>query len=174
MIVLDNKIRLRKADKSDIDALYEIKNDKKAAAMLGGFSNGYSKIDIENWITYHNNNKNEVLYLIETVNDSKVIGHVGLYDIDYRVRKAEFAILIAGDENQDKGYGSLCTKYMIDYAFGELNLRKVTLTLLNDNKRALSLYEKYGFVREGVMKDDQYKNGKYHDVILMALFKENE
>ncbi len=174
MIVLNNKICLRKADLNDIDALYEIKNDKKAASLLGGFSNGYSKIDIENWIIAHNNKKNEVLYLIETVEDSKVIGHVGLYDIDFRVRKAEFAILISGENNQGKGYGSLCTKFMIDYAFNELNIRKITLSLLSENVRALSLYKKYGFVQEGLLTNDQFKNGKYHDVILMALFKKNE
>ncbi len=169
MIVLDNKICLRKADLNDVDALYEIKNDRNAASLLGGFSNGYSKIDIENWIISHNNNKNEVLYLIETVEDSKVLGHVGLYDIDFRVRKAEFAILIAGEDNQGKGYGSLCTKFMIDYAFDELNIRKINLSLLSENKRAISMYNKIGFVQEGILKNDQYKNGKYHDVILMAL-----
>lgn len=169
MIVLDNKICLRKANLNDIDVLYEIKNDKNAASLLGGFSNGYSKLDIENWIVFHNNNKNEVLYLIETVEDPKVIGHVGLYDIDFRVRKAEFAILIAGENNQGKGYGSLSTKFMIDYAFDELNLKRLTLSLLSDNKRAFSLYQKYGFVQEGLLINDQFKNGKYHDVILMAL-----
>jgi len=174
MIVLDNKICLRKPDLKDIDALYEIKNDKKAATLLGGFSNGYSKMDIENWIILHNSKKEEVLYLIETVGDSKVIGHVGLYDIDFRVRKAEFAILIAGETHQGKGYGSLYTKFMIDYAFNELNIRKITLSLLSDNLHALSLYKKYGFIREGLLKDEQFKNGNYHDVILMALFNENE
>lgn len=169
MIVLDNKICLRKADLNDVDALYEIKNDKKAASLLGGFSNGYSKIDIENWIISHNNNKNEVLYLIQTLGDSKVIGHVGLYNIDFRVRKAEFAILIAGEDNQGKGYGSLCTKFMIDYAFDELNIRKINLSLLSENKRAVSMYNKIGFLQEGILRNDQYKNGKYHDVILMAL-----
>lgn len=174
MIVLDNKICLRKANLNDIDVLYEIKNDKKVASLLGGFSNGYSKMDIENWIVFHNNNKNEVLYLIETVEDSKVIGHVGLYDIDFRVRKAEFAILIAGENYQGRGYGSLSTKFMIDYAFNELNIRRLTLSLLSDNHRALALYKKYGFVQEGLLKDEQFKNGKYHDVILMALLKNNE
>jgi len=169
MIVLDNKICLRKADLNDVDALYEIKNDRKAASLLGGFSNGYSKIDIENWIISHNNNKNEVLYLIQTLGDSKVIGHVGLYNIDFRVRKAEFAILIAGEDNQGKGYGSLCTKFLIDYAFDELNIRKINLSLLSENKRAVSMYNKIGFLQEGILRNDQYKNGKYHDVILMAL-----
>jgi RimJ/RimL family protein N-acetyltransferase len=101
--------------------------------------------------------------------DSKVIGHVGLYNIDFRVRKAEFAILIAGEDNQGKGYGSLCTKFMIDYAFDELNIRKINLSLLSENKRAVSMYNKIGFLQEGILRNDQYKNGKYHDVILMAL-----
>lgn len=170
MIVLDNKIRLRKADMKDIDALYEIKNDIKSASLLGGFSNGYSRKDIENWINYHNNKQDEVIFLIETLKNEKVIGHVGLYNIDFRVRKAEFAILIAGDENQGKGYGTLCTEFMIQYAFSELNTRKITLSLLSDNVRALNLYKKLGFVQEGLLKEEQYKNGRYHNVILMALF----
>jgi ribosomal-protein-alanine N-acetyltransferase len=169
MIVLDNKIRLRKADMKDIDALYEIKNDIKSASLLGGFSNGYSRKDIENWINYHNNKQDEVIFLIETLKNEKVIGHVGLYNIDFRVRKAEFAILIAGEDNQGKGYGSLCTKFMIDYAFDELNIRKINLSLLSENKRAVSMYNKIGFLQEGILRNDQYKNGKYHDVILMAL-----
>lgn len=172
MIVLENKVCLRKAELSDIDILYEIKNDKKAAALLGGFSTGYSKLDIENWIITHNNNKNEVLYLIETAEEQKVIGHVGIYNIDFRVRKAEFAILIAGEDNQGKGYGSLCTKFMIDYAFNELNIRRLTFSLLSDNHRALALYMKYGFVQEGLLKDEQYSFGKFHDIILMSLFSD--
>ena len=60
---------------------------------------------------------------------------------------------------------------MIDYAFDELNIRKIDLSLLSDNAQALALYKKYGFVQEGLLKDEQYKNEKYHDVILMALMK---
>jgi len=63
---------------------------------------------------------------------------------------------------------------VIDYAFNELNIRKITLSLLSKNLRALSLYKKYGFIREGLLKDEQFKNGNYYDVILMALFNENE
>ena len=73
MIVLDNKICLRKPDLKDIDALYEIKNDKKAATLLGGFSNGYSKMDIENWIILHNSKKEEVLYWLKQLGTRKLL-----------------------------------------------------------------------------------------------------
>ena len=112
-----------------------------------------------------------MIFLIETLKNEKVIGHVGLYNIDFRVRKAEFAILIAGDENQGKGYGTLCTEFMIQYAFSELNTRKITLSLLSDNVRALNLYKKLGFEQEGRLKEEQYGNGKFNDLILMALFR---
>ena len=174
MIVLEKKLYLRKADLKDIDALYEIKNNKPAAAMLGGFSYGYSKLDIENWIVSHNKNQNEIIFLIENMECNEVIGHVGLYNIDFRIRKAEFAILIAGEKNQGKGYGTICTKFMVDYAFNELNIRKITLSLLSDNIPALSLYKKCGFVQEGLLKNEQFKNGKYHDIVLMALFNEHK
>lgn len=49
---------------------------------------------------------------------------------------------------------------------------KITLSLLSTNKTALSLYIKNGFVQEGLLKREQYKDGKYQDVILMAKFFE--
>lgn len=169
MIEIENKICLRKANLTDIDALYEIKNDKEAFKLLGGFSTGYSKMDIEKWIAHHNDSLNEIIFIIESIVDNKLIGHVGLYNIDYRIRKAEFGILIT-TQYQGKGYGTLCTKFMIDYAFNELNMNKICLSLLEDNKLAYSLYKKLGFIKEGYLRNEQYKNGKYNDVILMAIF----
>jgi len=171
MIGIENKICLRKANLTDIDALYEIKNDKEASKLLGGFSTGYSKMDVEKWIVHHNDSTNEIIYMIESIPDNKLVGHVGLYNIDYRIRKAEFGILIT-TKNQGKGYGTLCTKFMIDYAFNELNINKICLSLLVDNQRAYSLYKKLGFIQEGYLRNEQYKNGKYNDVILMALFND--
>lgn len=170
MIQVTENIILRKAELSDVKALFEIKNDLEASSMLGGFSTGYSLSDIQNWISTHNSHSKDIIYLIQLINSGAVIGHVGLYNIDYRIRKAEFAILIAGDQNQGKGFGEACTRYMVDFGFNELNLIKISLSLLSDNSKAYNLYKKCGFRDEGVLKNEQFKNSKYHDIILMAIF----
>ena len=43
-------------------------------------------------------------------------------------------------------------------------MHKVYLGVMWFNERAMKTYEKCGFVKEGISRDDFYKNGKYHDV----------
>lgn len=95
-----------------------------------------------------------------------------MYNIDYRIRKAEYAIMIADKSARGKGYGEMCTDFMLDFGFNQLNLNRIELSLLSTNVVAHKLYMKKGFVQEGLLKQAQFKNGNYIDVILMAKFKD--
>lgn len=172
MKAINDELILRKPELEDVESLYWLKNDEESSSMLGGFTMGYSREDIKEWIMFHNQASNECLYIIERCDQKKVIGHVGLYNIDFRVRKAEFAILIADKDSRGKGFGNACTKYMIEYGFSELNLNRIELSLLSTNNAAFNLYLKHGFQQEGLLKQYQFKNGILHDVIVMAKFKE--
>lgn len=169
-IILKNKLELRFPSENDVDELVVLKNNSEASKLLGGITPVYTKEGISKWIEFHNNAENEVLYVISDCNRGVLIGHVGLYNIDLNAKKAEFGILIADNESYGKGYGSVCLEYMIDYAFVDLKLNKLSLSYLNENKPAEKLYLKYGFEREGVLKQEQYKNNRYYDVVLMAKF----
>lgn len=172
MKIINDLLILRKPEQDDAEVLYKLKNDQETNDMLGGFTTGYDKEGIKDWISFHNNAKNECLYLIQEKSSEKVIGHVGLYNIDHRVRKAEFAIMIADKNMRGKGYGSLCTDFMLEFGFNQLNLNRIELSLLSTNRLAYDLYLKKGFIEEGLLKQAQFKNGSYIDVILMAKFKD--
>ena len=160
----------RKPNKEDVDQLYQIKNKEEIQALLGGFTVGYSKEDIESWILFHQTKKNECLFIIEDFKTSTIIGHIGLYEIDYRIRKAEFALLL-DTQYQGKGFGFLCSSFMIGYGFNQLNLNRISMTVLASNIGSVKLCKKIGFTEEGCLKSDQFKNGKYEDVVLMAIMK---
>jgi RimJ/RimL family protein N-acetyltransferase len=170
---INDFLSLRKPNMEDIDDLFILKNDEETNLLLGGFSNGYSKEDIANWIGFHNNAKDECLYVIVKKEDNieVIIGHVGFYNIDFRISKAEFAISISNKNYRGKGFGKICTEFMINFAFENLNLNKIELSLLSVNKVAYDFYLKQGFVQEGLLKYSQFKNGFYHDVVLMAKFR---
>ncbi len=168
MKIINDLLLLRKPELDDLETLYRLKNDQETNDLLGGFSKGYSKEDIKEWISFHNQAKDECLYLVQELSTGKVIGQVGFYNIDYRIRKAEFAISIADKDSRGKGYGSMCTDYMLEFGFNQLNLNRIELSLLNTNQIALNFYFKKGFIEEGVLNQAQFKNGKYIDVILMA------
>lgn len=171
MIKLNDTLLLRKPDQNDLEELYLLKNDVESNDLLGGFNTGYSKENISDWIHFHNKASNEVLFLIQDIKDGKLIGHVGLYNIDYRIRKAEFAILIANKNYKGKGIGNICTNYMLSYGFNQLNLNRIEISILSNNIISIALCKKNGFEQEGIQKQAQYKNGEYIDVVLMAKFR---
>ena len=54
-----------------------------------------------------------------------------------------------------------------------MNLNRLWLTVLADNPRAVRCYEKCGFVREGLLRQESFVDGKYRDVLMMALLRED-
>jgi [ribosomal protein S5]-alanine N-acetyltransferase len=164
---------VRHLNLSDCDTLYIFKNDPEIMNMLGGFSTGYSLADIEDWIELHRQKKDEIIWAIAEKESSKCIGHVGLYQIDHRVGKAEFGIIIGDKSLWGKGLGSLFTRFAVEYAFDVLNLNRIQLSVIETNTRAYQLYKSLNFKEEGRLRRAQYKKGQYVDVYVMGLLKED-
>lgn len=80
--------------------------------------------------------------------------------------------MIGDCENQGKGIGTFAVKEMINHAFYNLNLHRIELTVLEDNVRAIHLYEKCGFKYEGRKRKAKYKNGKFVDMKMYAILRE--
>ncbi|MCD4705416.1 GNAT family N-acetyltransferase [bacterium] len=168
-MIKKNSIVLRKAEISDLERLQILKNNRDVNKLLGGFSLGYSKEDIRRWIEFHDNNNNEALYLIDY--EGVVIGHVGLYNIDHRAQNAEFAIMIGDNSYIGKGIGSKVSKLMLKIGFEELNLHRIYLSVIDSNILAIKLYNSIGFKQEGVLRDAQFKNNQYLNLIIMSILR---
>ncbi|HJA91857.1 MAG TPA: GNAT family N-acetyltransferase [Candidatus Eisenbergiella merdipullorum] len=112
--------------------------------------------------------------LCETKGD-RAVGSVYIRDIDRKNRKGEYGIFIGEADAAGKGYGTLAAKGAIAYAGDILHLHKLFLRVFADNAAALRSYEKAGFVREAILKDEiRNGDGSWRDLILMAvLFPEN-
>lgn len=162
---------LRRPEPRDVPVLYQQKNDPAVAPFLGGFSTGYSEADLADWLDLHRKRRDEVLWVIARADNDVCLGHVGLYQIDYRIRSAEFAIMLGDRSTWGKGLGTACTRFAVDYGFGQLNLNRIHLSVLSSNERAVALYERIGFQREGALRQAQYKGGQYLDLIVMSLLR---
>lgn len=163
---------LRPLEPEDLDQLYLYRNDPEVMHWLGGFSAGYSHADLEQWLISHRNRRDEVLWAVASRPEDRCIGHVGLYQIDHRSRKAEFAILIGDADQQGKGIGKEVTKAVLAYGFDELNLHRITLSAIATNDRAIHLYASLGFTQEGLLREDVFREGRYIDVVLMAILED--
>ena len=162
-------VTLRKPEQRDAADLLRLKNDPDVMSMLGGFGTGYTSATIERWIDRLASASDDLVWVIVDEQDD-VLGHVGLYQIDHRVRLAELGILV-GRSAQGKGVGMTATSMAVEYGFSELNLNRIELWVLRTNPIARQMYEKLGFVHEGTRREAQYRGGVYLDLDLMGLLR---
>lgn len=100
-----------------------------------------------------------------------LLGEVVLNDIDWDNRSAGFRIALVGSHLFGRGYGTQATKLMVQYGFENLNLHRIELEVYDFNPRAIRVYEKAGFVREGVRRDALLWDGTFHDAIVMSILR---
>jgi RimJ/RimL family protein N-acetyltransferase len=101
-------------------------------------------------------------------NGERVIGRAVLVHSDRpSVRhRAEFGIVVR-DEYQDQGIGTELTRFMLEIACRH-GLMKVTLEVFPDNERAIHVYERCGFLREGLLTEHYIFHGRFYDAVLMS------
>ena len=110
------------------------------------------------------------LFTIENKETKEFMGGCGLHDISGKNRTGVVGIWIA-KQFCGKGFGTDAMKVLLDIAFWEANLNKVTLNVYGYNKRAIRSYEKVGFKIEGIFREQFYRFGTYHDEIKMGILR---
>lgn len=99
------------------------------------------------------------------------IGQVSLDGIDWKNRVGTVGIVIAEPACWGQGYGREALKLLIRFAFQEMNLNRLQLEVYDFNERAYRSYRACGFREEGRLRERQYKNGRYVDVIVMGILR---
>lgn len=164
----DDVIYLRNMTKDDTDLIVKWRNSEEVRSRFI-YQALFTRQSHEKWIeTMVNTGK--VVQMIICLKDGDVpVGSVYIRDIDTTHHKGEYGIFIGEAEARGKGIGTRAAKLMTAYAFWELSLHRLFLRVFADNVRAIRSYEKAGFVREAYLKDDVCINGKYRDIVLMAV-----
>ncbi len=132
-----------------------------------------TKDEQEEWYQNIVQNPSKIVFAIKTLDGGEHIGNTGLYRIDWIHRRAEFWILIGEQNFWRKGIGSEVVSLMKRYAFNNLNLNKLYLNVGADNQEAIYLYKKLIFVQEGISREHYYIEGKYLDIITMAILRKD-
>lgn len=109
------------------------------------------------------------LAIIDLSND-QCVGEAVLNEWSPADRSCNYRILI-GPEGRGRGFGSEATSLVIDYAFENTNLNRISLDVLAFNPRARRAYEKAGFVYEGTSREAFRFDGEYIDDVLMAILR---
>ena len=124
----------------------------------------------ETWF-YEKVQKGAVDQFIVENEESKPLGCVYLQNIDHQHRKAEEGIFLNPECPKGKGIGKASVNLILDYAFNELKLHKVTARVLEYNKASLGLHKSVGFSKEALFRDEVYLNGKFENVVFFGMLE---
>lgn len=115
-----------------------------------------------------------VQFIICEKESGRGVGSVYFRDIDMRHKKAEYGIFIGEADCAGKGWGTEVARLAVGYARDTLGLHKLMLRVFADNVGAVKSYQNAGFVQEAHLRDEFLQDGKYRDILLMAvIFPEN-
>jgi RimJ/RimL family protein N-acetyltransferase len=116
--------------------------------------------------------KNDIVMAVIDNKTDVHIGNAGLYAINWISRAAEFRIVIGEKKFWNKGCGTEASQLTVTYGFEKLNLNKIWLGVNQDNHNAVKTYEKAGFIHEGTLRNEIYRNGKYYNALRMSMLRE--
>lgn len=110
-------------------------------------------------------------FAVRTLTDEpRLVGLVALDELLWPQRGAWLAMEIAPPD-WGQGYGREALSLLLRFAFDELNLRRLSLTVFSYNDRAIRLYERLGFQREGVFREFLVRDGRPYDMLLYGLLE---
>jgi diamine N-acetyltransferase len=131
-----------------------------------------SKYEHENWFKGRATDKYNKTYAIQLRGSNKIIGLVGNNEYDPINRTTYPFIYIGETDMKEKGIGQESFSLFLDFCFNELNIHKVYGYLYAYNKASRNMLEKCGYLLEGELKQHWFKDGEYHDVLVMGRIRE--
>lgn len=172
MNLIGKKLILRELKESDMKLLNDMINDSNIENNIVGWS---KPVTMAEQISWYQNLKNDlnIRYIISDIDNTESAFGTGIISkIDNKNRSCSIDIKIA-KEYQGKGYGKETIAILCDYIFNELNLNRIYVNILEYNKGSQKIFESNGFKKEGEQRQAIYKNGKYNDLFIYGLIKED-
>jgi RimJ/RimL family protein N-acetyltransferase len=170
--LIGERVTLRTLARADVPNLLRWVNDPATNRYLirGDFPMGWG--DELEWVDRVAKRKLGDLNLGIEVHGLGLIGTMGLCVGSWSDRTAGTGTMIGVAEARGKGYGTEAKMLLLDHAFNRLNLRKVYSEVCVLNVASHKCQLRCGYVEEGRLRGDLYRDGAYHDRIILAVTRE--
>jgi RimJ/RimL family protein N-acetyltransferase len=172
-ILRGEHVYLRPAERADVPSFVRWLNDAETTSFLN-MRAPMSVAMEEKWFEgmVERQGKDHYHYVICLLKNDQPIGSLSLFAVDYINGNAGIGISIGEKTLWGKGYGTDAMNALVDFGFGMLRLERMWLEVYVFNKRARRSYDKSGFVLEGVERHGVFKQGRYLDVEMMSILRD--
>lgn len=158
------EIRVRAAEPSDVPQIAEIFNQPRA--VWGTLQTPYTSVAAREQ-RFATLGDSDAMLIAEA--EGRVVGTIGLHrEKHHRRAHAAHLGMAVHDAYAGRGVGTALMAAVVDLADRWWNIRRLELNVYADNARAIALYERFGFEREGLMRAYAWRDGEYVDSIAMA------
>ena len=171
-MIRGERIYLRAIERDDLERCHDWMNDEELTATLAQ-RHPISLAREADWVerATRGQDPSELNFAICLAQGDRHIGNCGFVGIDRENRTATLGIFIGEKDCRGQGFGEEVVRALCRFAFEEMDLRKVRLDVHAGNAAAVKTYERVGFRREGVLREEQFRKGRPVDVIRMGLLR---
>lgn len=166
-MIYGKQTRLRRIERQDIPTFVRWFSDPEVREFLV-INRPISTAEEEKWFERKLEEEGSEIFAIETT-DGTHIGNIELFSVDERNRHAELGVVIGEKAYWGQGYGSDAIRTLLRFGFEEMNLHRIYLRVYEDNTRGIRAYEKCGFCQEGRLREANFRQGRYHDELVMGI-----
>lgn len=167
-----SRVILRPYQPDDAQTLLDATNDP-VVRRLTGTQQSFTLEQIQRYIANSLDADDRAGFLITDAASGEPVGEIVLMDIDDTNRSAGLRIAIFYEQNFGKGYGTDALRLVVGYGFEQRSLHRISLDVFDFNPRAVHVYEKIGFQREGTQRDTLFYEGAFHSSIMMAILEDD-
>ncbi|MEG2789755.1 MAG: GNAT family N-acetyltransferase [Romboutsia sp.] len=166
----NQKVSMREAKKEDAKAIIDFYNIVGEETTYLSFGEGEYRVTVqqqENMIESVNLSDNNYM-ILATINE-EIIG-IGTISSNQKKKGKHVGILgiVISDKYCNLGLGKIMMDDLITWCKNNNITTKVSLSVREDNPRAIALYKKCGFEVEGILKNETYIDGEFFNIVTMG------
>jgi len=109
-------------------------------------------------------------FCVHLSEEDKVVGAIAISSIDRESSQAELGFWI-GKDYRGKGYAKEAIKLAASLAFSKFLLNRIYVYVLVSNEVSIHLLGSLGFVKEGLLRENTQRDGKFYDTLIFSLLK---
>jgi ribosomal-protein-alanine N-acetyltransferase len=170
--IITERVVLKLVKPADYKTIYQTLPAEDVVSLFGLKSieeYNEARTKLEKGITTYN--RSFVYFYITDKQLAKTIGWIGYHTYCTDHNRAEIGYYLMEDHYKGKGIMSEVLPHIIAYGFEKMKLHRIEACVGPANEPSNKLMQKFGFTKEGLMRDHYLRDGIYHDSLMYSLLK---
>lgn len=159
-------VRLEPLSLAHLDGVMSWINDPEVTFYFANLSGEITREQEEAYLRVLLTSQTDKIFSI--FENDEYVGQIGISKIYWPARNGRIGLMLKR-EAWGRGLSQVAIRLLIDKAFGDLNLHKLWVIIRADNEKGLYLWKKMGFTPEGILRDEYFVKGKFHNMVRLGL-----